>query len=91
MMDGLKLAITGEELILGLNERIERYRSTIQFKRDQISGKVEPPKELYWEVPAGTVEPDQRAGVLGSPGDWHCEDEAKTPAGSWLEIAIYYS
>ena len=61
MIDGLKLAITGEELILALNERIERYRSTIQFRRDQISGKVEPPKEPdYWEVPAETVEDEIR-------------------------------
>jgi hypothetical protein len=60
MIDGLKLAITGEELILALNERIERHRSTIQFKRDQISGKIEPPKEPYWDVPAETVEDEIR-------------------------------
>ena len=60
MIDGLKLAITGEELILALNERIERYRSTIQFKRDQIEGKAETPREPYWEVPAETVEDEIR-------------------------------
>ena len=60
MIDGLKLAITGEELILALGERIERYRSTIQYKRDQIDGKAEPPKEPYWEVPAETVEDEIR-------------------------------
>ena len=60
MIDGLKLAMTGEELILALNERIERYRSTIQFKRDQIEGKAEPPKEPYWEVLAETVEDEIR-------------------------------
>jgi hypothetical protein len=60
MIDGLKLAITGEELILALGERIDRYRATIQLKRDQIDGKAELPKEPYWEVPAETVEDEIR-------------------------------
>lgn len=56
MINGLKLAMTGEEIIAGLNERIEHYRSTIQFKRDEIEGKVERPDGIYSEVPAETVE-----------------------------------
>jgi hypothetical protein len=56
MIDGLKLAMTGEEVLLSLNERIERYRSRIQFKQDEIDGKVDPPPGPHWEVPAETVE-----------------------------------
>jgi hypothetical protein len=56
MINGLKLAMCGEEIILALDERIEHYRSSIQFKRDEIAGTVERPQGLYSEVPAETVE-----------------------------------
>lgn len=56
MIDGLKLAMTGEEVLLSLNERIGRYRSLIQFRQDEIDGKVEPSPGPRCEVPAETIE-----------------------------------
>jgi hypothetical protein len=56
MINGLRLAMSGDEIILALNERIEQYRSSIRFKRDEIEGKVERPQGMAWEVPAEAVE-----------------------------------
>jgi hypothetical protein len=38
MIQGPKLAFTGQEIIRAINERIARLEASIQFKRDEIDG-----------------------------------------------------
>ena len=57
MIDGLKLAMSGDEVISLLNARIERIREIIRIKQDAIAGKAPPPRtEWRAQVPAEVVE-----------------------------------
>jgi hypothetical protein len=57
MIDGLKLAMSGDEVISLLNERIERIRAVIGTKRAAIAGNGPPPRADYvCQVPAEVVE-----------------------------------
>ena len=56
MIDGVKAGFTGEEVIRGLDARIEVKRAAIQFRRDEIAGNVLPPGDVLRQVPAETVE-----------------------------------
>ena len=61
MIDGLKLAMSGEEVISLLNDRIDRIRTIIGIKQDAMAGKAPPPRTEYvWQVPAETVEQEIR-------------------------------
>jgi hypothetical protein len=61
MIDGLKLTMSGREVIEWLNEAIERYHAKIRYNRDEIDGKVETPRNGSWaEVPAENVEDEIR-------------------------------
>lgn len=61
MIDGLKLAMSGDEVTLLLNERIERIRTIIGIKRDAIAGNEPPPRTDYVsQVPAEVVEDEIR-------------------------------
>ena len=57
MIDGLKLAMSGDELISLLNHRIDRIRAIIRIKQDAIAGNAPLPRTNYVvQVPAETVE-----------------------------------
>lgn len=61
MIDGLKLAMSGDEVISLLNERIERIRAIIGIKLDAIAGIGPPPRTDYvTQVPAEVVEEEIR-------------------------------
>lgn len=51
MIQGLKLAFTGQEIIRAIDERIAGLQASIQFKHDEIDGKVEHTGEVQWQVP----------------------------------------
>lgn len=55
MIDGLKSAFTGEEIIQSLDVQIESKRAEIQFRRDEIAGNVQPAQDA-WQVPVEQVE-----------------------------------
>ena len=61
MINGLKLAMSGDEVISLLDARIERIRAVIGIKRDAIAGD-EPPSRTNcaWQVPAEVVEEEIR-------------------------------
>jgi hypothetical protein len=61
MIQGLKVAFTGEEIIQALNDRIGACNDSIQFKRDEIDGKVELKGEIRWQEPVENVEAEIRA------------------------------
>jgi hypothetical protein len=56
MIQGLKSAFTGEEIIRSLDARIEAKRAAIEFKRDEIRGTVQPVGDNVWQVSAEEVE-----------------------------------
>lgn len=57
MIDGLKLAMSGDEVISLLEARIECLRAVIGIKRDAIAGSGPPPRTDYvCQVPADVVE-----------------------------------
>ena len=57
MINGLKLAMSGDEVISLLEARIERIRAVIGIKRDAIAGNGPPPRTDYiCQVPAEVVE-----------------------------------
>ena len=61
MIDGLKLAMSGDEVITLLNDRMDRIRAIIGIKRDAIAGNAPPPRTDYVvQVPAETVEQEIR-------------------------------
>jgi hypothetical protein len=60
MIQGLKLTFTGEEIIRSLDALIEECRASIQFKRDEIDGKIEPKGPYLTQVPAEAVEEEIR-------------------------------
>ena len=60
MIDGLKLAMGGHEIILAIDTRIEQHRANIQYKRDEIDGKIEQPTGDAYSVPAEAVEEEIR-------------------------------
>lgn len=60
MIQGLKLAFTGEEIIRAIDERIADDAASIQFKRDEIDGKIKPKGELTWQQPVESVEQEIR-------------------------------
>lgn len=61
MIDGLKLAMSGDEVISLLDERIERIRAIIGIKLDAIAGNEPPPRTDYVsQVPAEVVEDEIR-------------------------------
>ena len=60
MIDGLKLAFTGEEIIRAIDERIAGLEGAIQFKRDEIDGKIEPKGDVGWQTPVETVQDEIR-------------------------------
>ena len=47
MINGLKLAMSGDEVISLLNARIERIRAVIGIKLDAIAGDERPPRTDY--------------------------------------------
>jgi len=56
MINGLKLAMSGDEVISLLDARIERMRAIVAIKRDAIAGNGPPPRTAcHWQVPAETV------------------------------------
>jgi hypothetical protein len=50
----------GQEIILAIDARIERRRANIQYKRDEIDGKIERPTGHAYSVPAEAVEEEIR-------------------------------
>jgi hypothetical protein len=61
MIDGLKLAMSGDEVTSLLNERIDRIRAIIGIKLDAIAGNAPPPRTDYVsQVPAEVVEDEIR-------------------------------
>ena len=61
MIDGLKLAMRGDEVTALLDERIERLRAIIGIKLDAIAGNAPPPRTDYvTQVPAEVVEDEIR-------------------------------
>jgi hypothetical protein len=61
MIDGLKLAMSGDEVISLLDERIECLRAVIGIKWDAIAGSGPPPRtECVCQVPAEVVEEEIR-------------------------------
>ena len=61
MIDGLKLAMSGDEVISRLTDRMDRIRAIIGIKRDAIAGNAPPPRTDYvTQVPAETVEEEIR-------------------------------
>ena len=56
MIQGLKLAFTGQEIRRAIDERIARLEAAIQFKRDEIDGKIEPRGEVHWQVSVEEVQ-----------------------------------
>jgi hypothetical protein len=57
MIDGLKLAMSGEKLISLLDARIDRIHEIIRIKRDAIAGLGPPSRREYIsQVPAEVVE-----------------------------------
>jgi hypothetical protein len=56
MIQGLKTAFTGEEIIRSLDARIEAKRAAIEFRRDEIRGTVQPVGDNVWQVSAEDVE-----------------------------------
>ena len=61
MIDGLKLAMRGDEVTALLNERIERLRAIIGIKLDAIAGNAPPPRTDYvTQVPAEVVDDEIR-------------------------------
>ena len=55
MIEGLKLPFTGHEIIRAIDEQIARHEASIQFKRDEIDGKIEHKKEVQWQLPVEAV------------------------------------
>ena len=55
MIQGLKLPFTGQEIIRAIDARIARHEASIQFKRDEIDGKIEHKKEVQWQLPVEAV------------------------------------
>ena len=61
MIDGLKLAMSGDEVISRLTDRMDRIRAIVGIKRDAIAGNGPPPRTDYvCQVPAETVEEEIR-------------------------------
>lgn len=60
MIHGLKLAFTGHEIIRAIDERMADLAASIQFKRDEIDGKIEPEGDLQWQEPVETVQEEIR-------------------------------
>ena len=61
MIDGLKLAMSGEEVFTLLTDRIERIRAIIRIKQDAIAGHAPPPRTPFIsQVPAEVVEEEIR-------------------------------
>ena len=61
MIDGLKLAMSGDEVISRLTDRMDRIRAIVGIKRDAIAGNGPPPRTDYVaQVPAETVEEEIR-------------------------------
>jgi hypothetical protein len=61
MIDGLKLAMSGDEVSSLLDGRIERIRAIIGIKRDAIAGNGPAPRTDYVsQVPAEVVEDEIR-------------------------------
>jgi hypothetical protein len=82
MIDGLKLAMSGDEVISRLTDRMDRIRAIIGIKRDAIAGDLEfgellpdPPPEpessFSEDIRWVTHPVDVRAALGGSccPGD----------------------
>jgi hypothetical protein len=60
MIQGLKLAFTGQEIILAIDGRIAVDAASIQFKRDEIDGKIEPKGDVKWREPVEIVQQEIR-------------------------------
>ena len=61
MIDGLKLAMSGDEVISRLTDRMDRIRAIIGIKRDAIADNAPAPRTDYVvQVPAETVEEEIR-------------------------------
>lgn len=56
VIDGLKLTMTGEEVIELLDRAIARREERIRCARAEIDGKVELPESPYVQLPAEVVE-----------------------------------
>ena len=56
MIQGLKLAFTGQDILRAIDERIARLEAAIQFKRDEIDGKIAPRGEVRWQVSVEEVQ-----------------------------------
>ena len=56
MIEGLKLAFTGEEIVRAIDEKIDSHQATIQFKRDEIAGTFEHKEGIRSQVPLEAVE-----------------------------------
>jgi hypothetical protein len=57
MINGLKLAMSGDEVISLLNARIERMRAVVAIKQDAMAGNAPPPRTAFvCQVPAETVQ-----------------------------------
>jgi hypothetical protein len=60
MIHGLKLAFTGEEIIRALDARIDACKASIQFRRDEIAGRIEYDPGSCAQVPQEDVEDEIR-------------------------------
>jgi hypothetical protein len=61
MIDGLKLAMSGDEVLSLLDARIDRIRAIVGIKLDAIAGNEPPPRTDYVsQVPAEVVEEEIR-------------------------------
>ena len=61
MIDGLKLAMSGDEVISRLTDRMDRIRAIIGTKRDATADNAPAPRTDYVvQVPAETVEEEIR-------------------------------
>ena len=47
MIHGLKLAFTGQQIIRAIDERTADHAASIQYKRDEIDGKIEPKGDVH--------------------------------------------
>jgi hypothetical protein len=56
VIHGLKLAFTGDEIIRSLDGRLDACRAEIQFRRDEIDGKIEHTSICQWQEPVESVE-----------------------------------
>jgi len=56
VIHGFKLAFTGDEIIRSLDGRLDACRAEIQFRRDEIDGKIEHTSICQWQEPVESVE-----------------------------------